>query len=577
MGTLDVHHHAPHPPQPSPHRDAGTPQPQPQPQPHTQHGGRRLRKRSPRQPKQIPKCMGDWAMLGRIAGNTYRAVNVRDDQVAVAKLFNTHKVPHERILNEQNMLRLVSGHRNIAKLLAAVTCTADSSCTALITESGETDVQTWMDHTRCHLHSITAATAARAQKRLFAKQLLGAVEFLHSKDIIHNSVMLSNCVVTRHSTLKLVEFGRAERIVNGNGGSSTFGGSLGYMAPEVVNQCSHGKPADMFSFGVCLFQLASADGSRPFRRTSLGDYKCDIAQESYRKKLHKCPLVLRPTITGKLFQVNPCARLTATDLLSHPWFRYGPSASSSLLSEESEPGRGYSLCTLSSPPMSDDDDTPTPQQRDRAKATIRRLAREHLATSHGSRTLTKHQSLPTLRARSMSPEHDHVMQMHACSSEHNQSLSPDCSHDVPLDLEGVRARWAETPCQDEGPLSNRPASCQIDEDLILLRTSINGERLKLRHNVQQLVNLASAMKQAGSADVHVQIVPLNATQPRKTVAVAKSRKRLVPPLQNRRPHLTRSLLERMQPSTPNSPSTPTSPASRSFLYQVPLQPRNRFQ
>ena len=584
-------------------------------------------------PTQVPAHVGDWALLGRIAENTYRVENVRTDQAAVAKLFNMKRVPVESILHEQGILRLAAGHHGIVQLLGTVlsgtagSCSERGAISAIVTEGGVTDLGTWVERTRGHMYTdgSTACTATTVShlKRAFAGQMLGAVAFLHGKDIIHNNLTLQNCVVTRHSTVKLVEFGRAELIGSG-GASCKFRGTLGYMAPEIFNGRPHGKPADMFSFGVCLYVLTSMDGSRPFRRGSLGDHKCDVAQQRFRAHLHTCPTTLHPVFQDHLFAHDPAQRLTARELQRQAWFQQSASAResdvSSLLSDESEPCRGFSLGSVpSSPAFPPGCDGPFAaaagqgqgEERDKAMANVRRLAREHLAADHGSRspdrTLTKHRSLPSLSpslspSRGHSPEALHARaHARAGTPSRPHALGPDYELPLsPVGLGNVEDRWAHgaagpsehlrrhSVCASPAP---RPPSCTIDEEIIDIRASVNDERRELRQHVRQLVHLSHAMRDMrdiSEASDHVDHVGAGSTTPlqktRRGAPKNKSKKRGSPRfLRRKRPgHVPMQPLvfvHQLSGTPPESPVTPSSRsrANRTFLSGAQLQPRNRFQ
>jgi eukaryotic-like serine/threonine-protein kinase len=91
--------------------------------------------------------------------------------------------------------------------------------------------------------------------RIALTHALGALEFLHSKGIIHGDVKPSNLLVDKHGRIKLGDFGLARRVSNEQG--SLLKGTTKYMAPELVsNQFGPVGPAsDLYSLGFAAYDL----------------------------------------------------------------------------------------------------------------------------------------------------------------------------------------------------------------------------------------------------------------------------------------------------------------------------------
>jgi serine/threonine protein kinase len=81
--------------------------------------------------------------------------------------------------------------------------------------------------------------------------------------IVHRDVSPGNIVVSHQGIVKLLDFGVAKargRIMETEAG--TLKGKIRYMAPEQVSQAPLDQRADVFSLGVCLFELTT--GGSPF-------------------------------------------------------------------------------------------------------------------------------------------------------------------------------------------------------------------------------------------------------------------------------------------------------------------------
>lgn len=87
--------------------------------------------------------------------------------------------------------------------------------------------------------------------------ILGAargMHYLHSKDIAHRDLKLSNLLVTESRTVKVGDLGTA---TDSLGEMKTRVGTVEYCAPEVLDGQAYTKSCDVYSFGLCLWCLFS--------------------------------------------------------------------------------------------------------------------------------------------------------------------------------------------------------------------------------------------------------------------------------------------------------------------------------
>jgi serine/threonine protein kinase len=91
-------------------------------------------------------------------------------------------------------------------------------------------------------------------------QLADAMTFLHSKNIIHRDLKLTNVGIDRNGNVKLIDFGLAKIIPPHDNERETFKmtgntGSVRYMAPEIARGDPYNLKADVYSFAILLYEV----------------------------------------------------------------------------------------------------------------------------------------------------------------------------------------------------------------------------------------------------------------------------------------------------------------------------------
>ncbi|HEU4928817.1 MAG TPA: serine/threonine-protein kinase [Candidatus Krumholzibacteria bacterium] len=96
-------------------------------------------------------------------------------------------------------------------------------------------------------------------------QAARVLEFSHAHGVIHRDVSASNLMVTNEGTIVVLDFGVALRSVDTTRLSRTgeLVGTLGYMAPEIIQGEDASAQSDVFSLGVVLYQMLT--GYMPFQ------------------------------------------------------------------------------------------------------------------------------------------------------------------------------------------------------------------------------------------------------------------------------------------------------------------------
>ena len=104
----------------------------------------------------------------------------------------------------------------------------------------------------------------------YGKQIAEALEAAHERKIIHRDLKPGNIMLTK-AGLKVLDFGLAKFTDEAKAGeeqtaSHAVMGTAAYMAPEQALGKELDQRADLFSFGVVLYEMAT--GQRPFKGDS---------------------------------------------------------------------------------------------------------------------------------------------------------------------------------------------------------------------------------------------------------------------------------------------------------------------
>ena len=155
-----------------------------------------------------------------------------------------------------------------------------------------------------------------------ALQLAAGIKYLHSYGIVHRDLKLENVMMTdstNKSVPKLVDFGLAKMIGPSEKAEEPFG-TLGYVAPEILNKQPYTNQCDLWSLGCILYALLCS--SLPFdhdsqketiRMTCEDPVKFDSPQwKYYSRSCIDC--------ISKLLIKKPEERMTLGQMIKHPWF-----------------------------------------------------------------------------------------------------------------------------------------------------------------------------------------------------------------------------------------------------------------
>jgi len=162
--------------------------------------------------------------------------------------------------------------------------------------------------------------------KIIFQKIMKGISFIHEHNICHRDIKLDNILFDENFSPKICDFGFAcENTENLNINL----GTSGYKPPEVGRSKPYdGCKVDIFCLGVSLIRLVI--GTSAFGKATRNDQKYHmIMQKKYKEyweivESQNNDLKLSEEFKDlyiKMILYNPQLRLTAKEVLEHPWFK----------------------------------------------------------------------------------------------------------------------------------------------------------------------------------------------------------------------------------------------------------------
>eukprot|EP00924_Labyrinthula_sp_SR-Ha-C_P003203 maker-scaffold_15-snap-gene-2.19-mRNA-1 protein AED:0.04 eAED:0.12 QI:0/0.75/0.2/1/0.75/0.6/5/125/571 len=187
----------------------------------------------------------------------YRAQYIGSNQYYALKVMSRHWLEKKKLASKvENEIKIQSklSHPNILKLIAHF---KNSEMIFIVLELCEEG----------NLFQYLKKNPSLSQrtKLSFFHQTVKSVDYLHSLNIIHRDLKLSNILLTKSLVIKLSDFGLAVEIQLEEE-QHTICGTEKYMAPEVSSKAGsyNGKKVDIWALGCLFYALIFVDSIEKF-------------------------------------------------------------------------------------------------------------------------------------------------------------------------------------------------------------------------------------------------------------------------------------------------------------------------
>ncbi|XP_074636548.1 serine/threonine-protein kinase mos-like [Acropora palmata] len=208
---------------------------------------------------QSGKFIASELQLGRLLGSggfgsVYEA-KFRGERLAIKKLHQETKnarAAQESFEAEGSILHF--NHPNIVRSLATLTLWDDVQC-IIMEFAGERNLHNVINDSFEELDRI--------RRVKFALDIVTALHFAHQQGLVHLDLKPGNVLVTSEDNCKLADFGCCRAVEENNKPSSptksNLTGTYAYRAPELLKGESPSTKADIYSLGICLWQMLTRE------------------------------------------------------------------------------------------------------------------------------------------------------------------------------------------------------------------------------------------------------------------------------------------------------------------------------
>jgi calcium/calmodulin-dependent protein kinase I len=156
--------------------------------------------------------------------------------------------------------------------------------------------------------------------RVLLGKLASAIQYIHSRGIVHRDLKPENILLKTTAPgaeVMIADFGFARSMTGSRRGTAC--GTPGYVAPEVVQGRPYGAEVDCWSLGVILFILLC--GYPPFPGSNHAAILDKVVNADFEFESPFWDHVSEDAkdLVSKLLTVDPIKRLSAAEILEHPW------------------------------------------------------------------------------------------------------------------------------------------------------------------------------------------------------------------------------------------------------------------
>ena len=169
------------------------------------------------------------------------------------------------------------------------------------------------------VHLQEAGRFDEYRAKFYTAELLLALEYLHSYNIIYRDVKPENLLLDYNGHIALCDFGLCKMHMTKGEKTNTFCGTPEYLAPELLLGEGYTNVVDWWTLGVLLYEMLT--GLPPFYSENQKEMYTKIVEEDLAFPLFVAPVAR--DLLSQLLEKEPHKRLGvngAEEIKSHPFF-----------------------------------------------------------------------------------------------------------------------------------------------------------------------------------------------------------------------------------------------------------------
>ncbi|KAI9364117.1 hypothetical protein BD770DRAFT_175436 [Pilaira anomala] len=158
--------------------------------------------------------------------------------------------------------------------------------------------------------------------KFYACEVLLALEYFHSQNIIYRDLKLDNIMLSLDGHIKMADYGLCKENMGYGKTTGTFCGTPEFMAPEILREQNYGRAVDWWAYGVLIYEMLL--GQSPFRGEDEDEIFDAILEDDILYPINMTSDSI--SICQQLLQRDPTQRLgsgpdDAASIKRHPFFR----------------------------------------------------------------------------------------------------------------------------------------------------------------------------------------------------------------------------------------------------------------